>query len=141
MDLEKCSGCSYAYYCSEKCQNEDHDNHVLSGECDILKERPYSNILGNSDVRFLLRIFLKLRLNDNNSAANIVDKVPWKKELRSFRDLLDHFDDIVLRSPSNLSSAEECYSGTKKLCIRALNFLFEQRIGKSQKIKYLPSLI
>ena len=42
---------------------------------------------------------------------DIADKVPWREELRSFRHLLDHFDDIVLRSPSILSSAEECYSG------------------------------
>ena len=43
------------------------DTTPCSGECDILKGRPYSNILGNSDIRFLLRIFLKLRCDDKSS--------------------------------------------------------------------------
>ena len=28
---------------------------------------------------------------------SIADKVPWKEELRSIRNMLDHFDDIILR--------------------------------------------
>ena len=50
---------------SDACENESI--HKTSGECDILKGRPYSNILGNSDIRFLLRIFLKLRCDDKSS--------------------------------------------------------------------------
>ena len=83
--LEQCQGCKYAYYCSENCAKNDLADHIDSGECEIIKkQRP-----PNDNVRFLLRFLLKLRIHDENdlkeTKLSIVDKVPWKKELRSFR--------------------------------------------------------
>ena len=60
---------------------------------------------------FFVKVLLKVVKFAFRTQMDFADKVPWREELRSFRHLLDHFDDIVLRSPSILSSAEECYSG------------------------------
>ena len=70
---------------AEACYKHDLVNHVYSGECAIFQKRTPPN----ENVRFLLRFFLKLRFKDENDSTkgrlSIVDKVPWKKELRSFR--------------------------------------------------------
>ena len=90
IKLEKCTGCDYSYYCSKACQIKDFPNHVYSKECELFSK---GRLPPNDNVRFLLRFFLKLRIHDdveeNNSEnparLSMVDKVPWKKDLRSFR--------------------------------------------------------
>ena len=79
--LRRCKECQYAFYCGDFCQSEDKNNHVLSGECEILKNRTPSNEM----VRFILRFLLKLRIKKNGKIACLTDKVPWKENLRSFR--------------------------------------------------------
>ena len=90
ITLSVCKRCGYSYYCSETCQSKDFGNHVYSGECGLFQK---GRLPPNDNVRFLLRFLLKLRFHeDENNFENqeeaqlsIVDKVPWKKELRSFR--------------------------------------------------------
>ena len=90
INLSVCKSCGYSYYCSETCQSKDFGNHVYSGECGLFQK---GRLPPNDNVRFLLRFLLKLRFHeDENNLENheeaqlsIVDKVPWKKELRSFR--------------------------------------------------------
>ena len=89
ITLSVCKSCGFSYYCSETCQRKDFGNHVYSGECELFQK---GRLPPNDNVRFLLRFLLKLRIHeDENNLENheaqlsIVDKVPWKKELRSFR--------------------------------------------------------
>ena len=71
-------------------QQPKTSGHVKNvGECELFKK---GRLPPNDNVRFLLRFLLKLRFHeDKNNLENheaqlsIVDKVPWKKELRSFR--------------------------------------------------------
>ena len=35
--LQKCKDCEYAYYCSTKCQEEDYNTHVASGQASHLE--------------------------------------------------------------------------------------------------------
>lgn len=85
--LKLACGCNCVFYCSRKCQEQDAEFH--EDECMYFRRK--RSPPGSDTARFLLRFLLRMRKDGHR----VSDVVPWKEEKRKFKDLLDHFDDIV----------------------------------------------
>lgn len=78
--------CKYAAYCSPTCLNNDKDNH--EDECFYIRKNKLNPT--SDTLRFVMRFLFKMR----NHGERVADLVPGLAKPRTFRDLLDHYDDI-----------------------------------------------
>ena len=89
--------CQYAYYCSESCKETDKENH--GDECFYIKRKKSPPT--SDTVRFLLRLILKMRRGGDAEA----ELVPGLERPRRFKDLVDHYDDILTSNRKDAANA------------------------------------